>query len=119
MLIKPATTIGPSPPEPGWITVSSQNNVDPPGHWFYLFYVVPEQPKKPFCFEESVGGAHTSGGGAIQLGLHKLDDWLGNWRSHVAKAGCAWVAEAIDNRQYDDAQILICLILARSSQLGS
>ncbi|MBI6621547.1 hypothetical protein YA0783_24985 [Pseudomonas corrugata] len=103
----------PPAPEPGWITIGAKNNAVPPGHWFYLFHIVPDQPDKPFCFEESVGGGHTAGGGAIQLSLFELDGWPGEWRKHVAKAGCPWVAEIIDSRLNDDVQSLITAIRAR------
>lgn len=112
---RPSEVLKCSPPEPeaGWITIGMQNDAIPPGHWYYLFHIVPNQPDKPFCFEESVGGGHMAGGGAIQLGLLELDGWCGDWRNHVTKAGCGWVAEIIDARMSDEVQPVIDTILTR------
>jgi len=79
-----------------WITIGAKNNAVEPGHWFYVFHIIPGEPDKPFCFEESIGGGHAERGGAVRLGLLELEDWPGDWRNHLLKAGCPWVAEVAD-----------------------
>jgi len=95
------------------ITIGSKNNVPQPGHHYYMFHLASDQADKPFCFEESVGGGHTAGGGAICLALHELDAWPGEWRDHLTKAGCGWVADVIDSRRDDDTQSVVDEILKR------
>ncbi|MEX6663335.1 hypothetical protein [Pseudomonas sp. W2-17] len=98
-------------PESRWITIGAKNNAVEPGHWFYVFHIIPGEPDKPFCFEKSIGGGHAERGGAIRLSLLDLEDWPGDWRKHLLKAGCSWVADVIDNRLSDDVQDLMTAIL--------
>lgn len=95
------------------ITIGSKNYVPEPGHHYYLFHIATDGADKPFCFEESIGGGHAAGGGAICLALHELDAWPGEWRDHLAKAGCSWVADVIDSRLGDDTQGVVDEILKR------
>lgn len=95
------------------ITIGSQNSVPAPGHHYYLFHIAIDRPDTPFCFEESIGGGHAAGGGAICLGLHELDGWPGDWRDHLRRAGCGWVAELIDSRKDDNVHTLVAVILER------
>lgn len=95
------------------ITIGSQNSVPPPGHHFYLFHIATDRPDTPFCFEESIGGGHAAGGGAICLGLDELDGWPGDWRDHLHRAGCGWVAGLIGARKDDNIEALVAAILDR------
>lgn len=95
------------------ITIGSQNSVPAPGHHYYLFHIAIDRLDTPFCFEESVGGGHAAGGGAICLGLHELDSWPGAWRNHLHMAGCSWVADLIDGRRDDNVNALVAAILDR------
>lgn len=95
------------------ITIGSKNNATPPGHHYYLFHIATDQPDKPFCFEESVGGGHAAGGGAICLALLELYGWPGDWKDHLTKAGCGWVAEVIDSRLDQDTLTVVTEILKR------
>lgn len=95
------------------ITVGSQNSVQAPGHHYYMFHIAIDLPDTPFCFEESVGGGHAAGGGAICLGLTELDGWAGNWRDHINKAGCGWAVEVIDRRLDNNVKAVVETILRR------
>ena len=64
-------------------------------HWFY-FSLNPNDPEKPFVFSESLGGGHGDRGGQIALGSKDLPSWAGDWREHVAFAGCAWVQPILE-----------------------
>ena len=96
------------------ITIGARNNAPSPGGQHdYLFHIALERPGRPFCFEESVGRGPAPGGGAICLSLSELDAWPGNWRDHLVRAGCGWVAEVIDAHGPDDHTAVITEILKR------
>jgi hypothetical protein len=84
-----------------------------PFHDIYLFHIDPEKPETPFCFEQSMGGGHMEHGGARFLALDELDAWCGDWREHLSKADCAWVAELIDANPHADQATLVAWILQR------
>ena len=81
------------------IQIGSHNNAPTPQHKtqdIYIFSIDLSRPATPFCFEQSIGGGHVEQGGARWLALDELDGWPGEWREHLKKAGCAWVAELLD-----------------------
>jgi len=84
-----------------------------PFHDIYLFHIDPAKPETPFCFEQSMGGGHMEHGGARFLALNELDAWCGDWRDHLSKADCAWVAELIDANRHADQATLVEWILQR------
>ncbi|MBV4476931.1 hypothetical protein [Pseudomonas botevensis] len=98
------------------IEIGSRNNVPTsqhPFHDIYLFHIDPSRPDTPFCFEQSMGGGHMEHGGARFLALDELDGWPGDWREHLKKADCVWVAELIDAHPGADQATLVALILQR------
>jgi hypothetical protein len=86
-----------------------------PFHDIYLFHIDLSRPATPFCFEQSMGGGHMEHGGARFLALAELDAWPGDWREHLRKAGCAWVAELIDAYPGVEQMTVVALILQRHS----
>ena len=100
------------------IEIGSRNNATPsqhPFHDIYLFHIDPAKPDSPFCFEQSMSGGHMEHGGARWLALNELDAWPGEWREHLRKADCAWVAELIDAHPKADQATLVSIILQRHS----
>jgi hypothetical protein len=98
------------------IEIGSRNNAPPsqhPFHDIYLFHIDPAKPDTPFCFEQSMSGGHMEHGGARWLALDELDAWPGEWREHLQKADCAWVAGLIDAYPKADQATLVSLILQR------
>lgn len=114
--IESTTPIAVPAPESSWITIGSLNqSLD--GHHWYVFHIDLGQPDKPFCFEESVGCGHASGGGAIFLARSDLENWAGDWRSHLKFAGCEWVIEIVETRE--EQKEIVALILAKIEQDAS
>jgi hypothetical protein len=94
------------------ITIGSRNNAaDPGGRHYYLFHIATDRPDTPFCFEEAVGGGPSPGGGAICLSLSGLDTWRGDWRSHLAKAGCGWVTDVVNSHRAQGTAAVVAAIL--------
>lgn len=87
-----------------------------PFHDIYLFHIDPGKPDTPFCFEQSMGGGHMEHGGARFLARDELDGWSGDWREHLRKADCAWVAELIDASPQADQATLVTMILQRHAE---
>lgn len=77
----------------------------------YIFNIDLSRPATPFCFEQSIGGGHVEQGGARWLALEQLDAWPGEWREHLQKADCAWVAQLMDANPDLDQATLSSLIL--------
>ncbi|MHA3737073.1 hypothetical protein ACXR0M_15590 [Pseudomonas sp. Eth.TT006] len=103
------------------IEIASRNNAPTPQHPtqdIYIFNIDPSRPATPFCFEQSIGGGHANQGGARWLALDELDAWPGEWREHLRKADCAWVAELIDANNGADQATLVALILQKHSEPG-
>ncbi|MFJ4192731.1 hypothetical protein [Pseudomonas sp. NPDC089534] len=101
------------------ITIGSRNNAPSAQHPtqdIYIFSLDLSRPGTPFCFEQSIGGGHAAQGGARWLALDELDDWPGEWREHLKKAGCPWVAELIDTQPMADQAALVSLILQRYAE---
>ncbi|MBV4488387.1 hypothetical protein HU727_022640 [Pseudomonas sp. SWRI153] len=98
------------------IEIGRRNNApssQQPFHDIYLFHIDPSKPDTPFCFEQSIGGGHMEHGGARFLARDELDAWPGEWREHLKKADCAWVAELIDAHPQTDQAKLVSMILQR------
>ncbi|WP_426204525.1 hypothetical protein [Pseudomonas sp. TWP3-1] len=98
------------------IEIGSRNNAPTPQHQIhdvYIFNIDLSRPATPFCFEQSIGGGHAEQGGARWLALDELDAWPGEWREHLRKADCAWVAELMDAHPGADQAMLVSLILQR------
>ncbi|KPW60562.1 hypothetical protein [Pseudomonas syringae group genomosp. 3] len=97
----------------------SQRNCAPsledPKHDVYAFSVDTSGTDKPFCFEQSLTGGHAERGGCIFLNLAELEQCPGDWRVHLEKSGCGWVAELMAGAQTD--QQAVKLILDRVSTL--
>ncbi|QXW44237.1 MULTISPECIES: hypothetical protein [Pseudomonas syringae group] len=91
----------------------SQRNCAPsledPKHDVYLFSVDTSGADKPFCFEQSIGGGHAERGGCIFLNLDGLEKWSGDWRVHLDKSGCGWVAELMAGAQTDQQAVKLIL----------
>ncbi|MGE7956205.1 hypothetical protein ACQKQA_06315 [Pseudomonas sp. NPDC089530] len=101
------------------IQIGSRNNAPTPQHPtqdIYLFSIDLSRPATPFCFEQSIGGGHAAQGGARWLALDELDGWPGEWREHVKKANCAWVAEVVDAHSGEDQAAVVSLILQRYAE---
>ncbi|MBK5343386.1 hypothetical protein JFU48_18615 [Pseudomonas sp. TH49] len=101
------------------IEIGSRNNAPTPQHPtqdIYIFSIDLSRPATPFCFEQSIGGGHANQGGARWLALDELDAWPGEWREHLRKADCAWVAQVIDAHPGADQAILVSVILEQHSQ---
>lgn len=98
------------------VTIGSQNNAPTPyhpTHHVYCFHIDTSESERPFCFEEIVGGGHVTQGGAVLLNRPELEGWPGDWRDHLARAGCVWVAELIDEQRHDvDSSTIASAILA-------
>ncbi|ARD10385.1 MULTISPECIES: hypothetical protein [Pseudomonas] len=83
-------------------------SLEDPKHDVYLFSVDTSGADKPFCFEQSITGGHAERGGCIFLNLAGLENWPGDWRVHLEKSGCGWVAELMAGAQtYQQAVKLI------------
>ncbi|MGE1176813.1 hypothetical protein [Pseudomonas sp. BW7P1] len=98
------------------IQIGSRNNAPTPqhkNHDIYIFSIDLSRPATPFCFEQSIGGGHGEQGGARWLALEELDGWPGEWREHLKKANCAWVAELLDAHPGKRQEELVSLILQR------
>ncbi|WP_234790153.1 hypothetical protein [Pseudomonas amygdali] len=63
----------------------------------------------PFCFEQSITGGHAERGGCIFLNLAGLENWPGDWRVHLEKSGCGWVAELMAGAQTDQQAVKLIL----------
>ncbi|CAI8843368.1 MULTISPECIES: hypothetical protein [Pseudomonas] len=101
------------------IEIGSRNNAPTPQHPtqdIYIFSIDQARPATPFCFEQSIGGGHANQGGARWLALDELDAWPGEWREHLKKADCAWVAQVIDTHPGADQATLVSMILEQHSQ---
>jgi hypothetical protein len=100
------------------MVIGSRNNAPTPQHKthdVYIFSLDLSRPATPLCFEQSIGGGHAEQGGARWLALDELDAWPGDWREHLRKADCAWVAEIIDADPQADQITIVSLILQRHS----
>ncbi|AZV26550.1 hypothetical protein CT157_11180 [Pseudomonas syringae] len=101
------------------IHIGSRNNAPTPQHQtqdIYIFSIDLSRPATPFCFEQSIGGGHVEQGGARWLALDELDAWPGEWRVHLKKANCAWVAELLDAHPRESQADLVSLILQRYAE---
>ncbi|WP_166217098.1 hypothetical protein [Pseudomonas atagonensis] len=101
------------------IQIGSRNNAPTPQHKtqdIYIFSIDLSRPATPFCFEQSIGGGHVEQGGARWLALDELDGWPGEWREHLKKAECAWVAQLIEANPQADQAKLVSLILQRHAE---
>lgn len=78
-------------------------------HHEYLFCVYPADHEKPFMLAESIGGGHAERGGAITLSLAELLQYE-DWKEHMAKSGCAWAIEVIEQYQPDIERIIEILV---------
>ena len=80
---------------------------------------IPQNPSPfspPFCFEQSIGGGHCEQGGAAWLAVSALEAWPGEWRQHVQKSGCGWVAELVEGHPGVDQATLVSMILERHAE---
>lgn len=101
------------------IEIGSRNNAPTPQHPtqdIYIFSIDQSRPATPFCFEQSIGGGHVEQGGARWLALDELDGWPGEWREHLKKADCAWVAQVIDAHPAADQVTLVSMLLEQHAQ---
>ncbi len=101
------------------IQIGSRNNAPTPQHKtqdIYIFSIDLSRPATPFCFEQSIGGGHANQGGARWLALDELEAWPGEWREHLKKANCAWVAELMDAHPAADQADLVSLILQQYAE---
>lgn len=101
------------------ITIGSQNNAPTPQHQHhdvYVFHIDPSRPDKPLCFEQSIGGGHCEQGGAIWLAVAELQTWPGDWRQHLEKSGCGWVAALVDAHPGADQSTIIAMILKQHAK---
>ena len=77
---------------PGYLLLG-QRNVAPSAqhasHDVYYVALAADEPRRAFCFGQSIGGGHVEQGGEVRLALDELDDWPGDWREHLQRAGCA------------------------------
>ena len=100
------------------IEIGGRNNAPTPQHPthdVYFFSIDLTRAATPFCFEQSIGGGHAEQGGARWLALDELEAWPGDWREHLKKSDCAWVAELIDAHPGADQVTLVSMILQRHS----
>jgi hypothetical protein len=81
-----------------------------PTHHVYAF-AIQQGSAKPFVFEESIGGGHAEQGGAIALPLRELEDWRGDWREHLRRAGCPAAIGAIENAKDQEEAVAAVLAL--------
>lgn len=97
--------------------IISQRNCAPSAehasHDVYLFGVDTAGSARPFCFEQSIGGGHAERGGAAYLNLAGLANWPGDWRLHLEKAGCGWVADVLAHAASDAQAVTAILARAR------
>ena len=101
------------------IEIGSRNNAPTsqhPTHDVYIFNIDLSRAATPFCFEQSTAGGHGGQGGARWLALDELEAWPGEWREHLKKADCAWVAELIDAHPSVDQVTLVSMILKRHTE---
>lgn len=101
------------------IEIGSRNNaptLQHPTQDIYIFSIDLSRPATPFCFEQSIGGGHANQGGARWLALDQLDAWPGEWREHLKKADCAWVAQVIDAYPGTDQTSLVSMLLEQHSR---
>lgn len=101
------------------IQIGSRNNAPTPQHQtqdIYIFSIDLSRPATPFCFEQSIGGGHVEQGGARWLALDELEAWPGEWREHLNKANCAWVAELMDAHPGAVQADLVSLILQQYAE---
>lgn len=104
------------------ITIGSQNNAPTSHHKthdVYIFHIDLSRPDKPLCFEQSIGGGHCEQGGAIWLAVSELEGWAGDWREHLDKSGCTWVAEILDAHPNADQPTLVSMILNQHAKPAS
>nr|WP_256582924.1 hypothetical protein [Pseudomonas sp. PICF141] len=52
------------------------------------------------------------------LAVSALEAWPGEWRQHVQKSGCGWVAEAVDGHPGLDQATLVAMILERHAEIA-
>jgi hypothetical protein len=101
------------------IEIGSRNNAPTSQHSthdVYIFNIDLSRPATPLCFEQSTAGGHGGQGGARWLALDELEAWPGEWREHLKKSDCAWVAELIDAHPGADQVTLVSMILKRHSE---
>ncbi|MGF6705377.1 hypothetical protein [Pseudomonas frederiksbergensis] len=101
------------------IEIGSRNNAPTPQHQtqdIYLFHIDLSRPDTPFCLEQSIGGGHCEQGGAVWLAVSALEAWPGEWRQHVQKSGCGWVAELVERHPGVDQATLVSMILERHAE---
>ncbi|WP_454858177.1 hypothetical protein [Rhizobium binxianense] len=79
-------------------------------HHVYVF-AIDRDDVRPFMFEESIGGGHAEQGGAIALRWLELEDWHGDWREHLRRAGCPDAVGAIESAKNEEEAVAAVLAL--------
>lgn len=77
----------------GFVALGQRNHApsaDHPSHDIYGVDVACASAPASLRLWQSIGGGHGERGGSITLALGELPGWVGDWRQHLARAGCAW-----------------------------
>jgi hypothetical protein len=77
----------------GFVTIGQRNHAPStrhPGHDVYGVDVAADDAAAPLRLWQSIGGGHAECGGSVTLAIDALEQWSGDWRQHLQRAGCDW-----------------------------